>query len=129
LKIARIFLAARAAEYDTVFDRRFFKSPHDRLTPFKVAITDHPHLGISMRKGDVSETTLRVFIKQPGSYARVPEKIKHDLGFHEIGGGADFFHWFKSPVLPCAQECLMIAKVGRGLINYSAFDWAGKTSG
>ncbi len=45
-----------------------------------------------MGKRDVSEATLRVFIKQSCSYARVAEKIKHDLGFHEIGGGTDFFH-------------------------------------
>ena len=62
------------------------------MAPFKIAITDYPHFGISMGKRDVSEAALRMFIKQSCSDARVAEKIKHDLGFHEIGGGTDFFH-------------------------------------
>ncbi len=70
-----------------------------------------------MRKRDVPKAALRVFVKQSRSDIRMPKQIKHDLGFHEISGGAEFLHTLKYPqTLPWAQQKnLLICALGTAL--------------
>ncbi len=68
LKITRIFFTASSANQDACFNRRIIVIFCHRPPPLKIAVINNPYLWISMGKGNFSQTTLGIFIKQPRSY-------------------------------------------------------------
>lgn len=84
LEVVWILFAACPAEHDPSVHRRFFESPDNLLASFEVTVANHPYFRIGMGKRNIPEAALGVLVEQPGGDVGVPEKIEHDMGFHEV---------------------------------------------